>query len=54
LPDGVFSKQKYQFEQILLGPGIEKVGIFYGHLEYTAAIGMFYGHLVILFICYIL
>jgi hypothetical protein len=33
LPDGVFSNQKSQFGYTLEGLELEKVGIFYGHLE---------------------
>jgi hypothetical protein len=33
LPDGLFSNQKYQFGKIFEGHGMEKFGIFYGHLE---------------------
>jgi hypothetical protein len=33
LPDGISSNQKSQFGKILEGLGMEKVGIFYGHLE---------------------
>jgi hypothetical protein len=32
LPDGSFSNQKSQFGEILDGLGMEKVGIFFGHL----------------------
>jgi hypothetical protein len=38
LPDGLFSKQKSKFGSILEGFGIERVGIFFGHLEYITAI----------------
>jgi hypothetical protein len=34
LPDGFFSNQKSQFGEILEGPRLENVAIFYGHLEY--------------------
>jgi hypothetical protein len=34
LPDAILSNQKYQFGKISEGLGMEKVGIFYGHLEY--------------------
>jgi hypothetical protein len=34
LPDSFFSNQKSQFGQILQGPRLENVDIFYGHLEY--------------------
>jgi hypothetical protein len=33
LPDGIFPNQKSQFGKILEGLGMEKVDIFYGHLE---------------------
>jgi hypothetical protein len=32
LPDGIFSKQKYQFGFILEGLGMVNVGIVFGHL----------------------
>jgi hypothetical protein len=35
LPDGIFSNQKSKFGQIVVGLGMEKVGKFFGHLEYT-------------------
>jgi hypothetical protein len=38
LPDGIFSNRKSQFGKILEGLGIEKVGTFYGRLEYITAI----------------
>jgi hypothetical protein len=38
LPDGIFSNQKCQFGVILEGLGMEKVGIFLGHLEYVMGI----------------
>jgi hypothetical protein len=38
LPDGIFSKQKSHFGEILEGLEMENVGIFYGHLEYVLAI----------------
>jgi hypothetical protein len=38
LPDGIFSKQKYLFGLVLEGFGMEKVGIFFCHLEYITAI----------------
>jgi hypothetical protein len=34
----MFSKQKSEFGKILEGLGIEKIGIFYGHLEFIIAI----------------
>jgi hypothetical protein len=34
LPDGLFSNQKSQFGEILEGLRLEKVYIFFGHLEY--------------------
>jgi hypothetical protein len=33
LPDGIFSKQKSHFGSISEGLGMEKDGIFYGHLN---------------------
>jgi hypothetical protein len=39
LPDGLFSKQKYQFVLILEGLSIENLGIFYDHLIYFTATG---------------
>jgi hypothetical protein len=50
LPDGTISNQKSQFGQILEALGIEKVDIFYGHLEYLHILlpfGIFHKHLVI-------
>jgi hypothetical protein len=42
LPDGFFSNRKSQFGQILEGPRLENVVIFYGHLEYfTDVLGYF-------------
>jgi hypothetical protein len=38
LPDGIFSNQKSQFGKIWEGFGVEKVGIYYGHFKYIAAI----------------
>jgi hypothetical protein len=38
LPDGVFSNQKYRFGKIFEGIGVEKVDMFYGHLDYIMAI----------------
>jgi hypothetical protein len=38
LPDGLFSNQKSQFGKILEGLRMEKVCLFYDHLEYFAAI----------------
>jgi hypothetical protein len=38
----IFSNQRSRFWYILVGLGMEKVGIFYVHLEY---IGIFYGYL---------
>jgi hypothetical protein len=38
LPDGLFSKRKYQFGKILEGLGMENVGIFYDRLEHFTAI----------------
>jgi hypothetical protein len=38
LPDGIFSDQKSPFGRILEGPGMENVGIFYGHFEYLTAL----------------
>jgi hypothetical protein len=38
LPDGIFSNPKSQFGNFFEGLGMEKVGIFYGHLEYIMAI----------------
>jgi hypothetical protein len=35
LPEGIFSNQKSQFGKILEVSGMEKVGLFYGHLEYV-------------------
>jgi hypothetical protein len=53
LPDGIFSNPKSQFWQILEGLGMEKDGIFYGHLDNTTdvyyifnAIWQFSGNLV--------
>jgi hypothetical protein len=53
LPDGLFSNQKSEFGYILVGLGMEKVGIFYDYLEYFTAIwyilwpfGIVCGHLV--------
>jgi hypothetical protein len=47
LPDGIFSSQKSQFGKILEGLGIEKVGTFYGRLEYgITAIWQFSGNFV--------
>jgi hypothetical protein len=34
LPDGLLSNQKSQFGKKILGPRLENVDIFYGHLEY--------------------
>jgi hypothetical protein len=39
LPDGLFSNQKWQFGQILVGLRLENVYIFYGLLEYFMEIG---------------
>jgi hypothetical protein len=47
LPDGLLSNQKYQFGKILKGLGMEKVVLFFGHLEYITAIWYIFGHLVI-------
>jgi hypothetical protein len=38
LPDGIFSDQKSQFGLTFDGLEHEKVGIFYGYLEYISAI----------------
>jgi hypothetical protein len=38
LPDGVFAYQKSHFGSILDGLGLEKIGIFFGHLEYITGI----------------
>jgi hypothetical protein len=38
LPDGLFSYQKSQFGYILVGLGMENIGIFYDPLEYFTAI----------------
>jgi hypothetical protein len=38
VPDGLFSYPKSQFGYILMGLGMENVGIFYGHLEYFTSI----------------
>jgi hypothetical protein len=38
LPDGLFSYQKSKFGNILEGLGMEKIGVFYDHLEYFTAI----------------
>jgi hypothetical protein len=53
LLDGLFSNQKSKFGYNLVGLGMEKVGIFYDHLEYFTAIwhiswpfGIVCGHLV--------
>jgi hypothetical protein len=53
LPDGLFSYQKSQLGYILEGFDMEKVGIFYDHLQYFNAIlyslwpfGTVCGHLV--------
>jgi hypothetical protein len=37
MPDGIFSNQKYQSGKILEALGMEKFGIFYGHLIYITA-----------------
>jgi hypothetical protein len=42
----IFSNQKYQFGQFFEVLGMEKVGIFYGYLEYIAAIRKFSYNLV--------
>jgi hypothetical protein len=34
LPDGLFSNQKSQFEEILEGLRLKNVYLFYGYLEY--------------------
>jgi hypothetical protein len=48
LPDGTFSNQKSQFWVIFGGRlGIDKVGIFCGHLEFITAILNILGNLVI-------
>jgi hypothetical protein len=39
LPDGLFSHQKSQFRQILVGVAMENLDIFYDHLVY-----IFCGH----------
>jgi hypothetical protein len=44
LPDGIFSKQKYQFGQILEGLEMGTIGIFYGYLDHC----VFNVHLVFL------
>jgi hypothetical protein len=60
LPDGIFTYQKYQFEYILEGLGIDDVGVSYDHVVNAMAFwyilwsfgifcgpfGTFYGHLV--------
>jgi hypothetical protein len=53
LPDGLFSNQKSQFGLILVGLGMENLGIFYNHLVYFTVVGImlwpfgiFCGHLV--------
>jgi hypothetical protein len=38
LPDGIFSNQKSQFGEKIDVLAMEKVCIFYGHLEYIMAI----------------
>jgi hypothetical protein len=43
LPDGLISNPNSQFGKLLEGIGMEKVGIFFGHLEYTTAIGYIFG-----------
>jgi hypothetical protein len=47
LPDGLFLNQKPQFGKFFKGLGLGNVGIFYGHLEYLAAIFLYfiYDHL---------
>jgi hypothetical protein len=42
MPDGIFTDQKYQFWSILAGLGMEKLGIFYGQLEFSRASLHFY------------
>jgi hypothetical protein len=44
LPDGIFSKPKSRFGQILEGLELENVGIFYGHI--IRPFVLFHGHLV--------
>jgi hypothetical protein len=36
LPDGIIFKQKSKFGYILEGLAVDDVGIFYGHLDFTA------------------
>jgi hypothetical protein len=46
LPDGIFAYQKYQFENILGGVGIENEDTFYSYLMYYTYINLvyFYSH----------
>jgi hypothetical protein len=48
MPDGVLSNQKSQFGQILDCLGMEKVGVFLGHLLHFMAIRKFSINLVYL------
>jgi metabotropic glutamate receptor 6/7/8 len=42
LPDGILSNQKSQFGKIWEGLGMEKVGIFHGHMVYIIAFSFWY------------